>query len=117
MADQKGFQLLTIYEGRIHRNMTKNLQQLTELQAVRHAAEASRACSGTKLLKKPAASPNSMKWKVLPAIQPPASHTRMGLVFSNAEIAQFIRYLRRLDAARSAFPLPQPRKIDLKRTD
>jgi len=40
IADPKRFQLLTIYEGRIHRNMTKNLQQLTELQATRHAAEA-----------------------------------------------------------------------------
>jgi hypothetical protein len=119
IADPKRFQLLTIYEGRIHRNMMKSLQQLTDLQAARHAAEAEHT-----------AKQNALREQVLEeaclltqldemegtSCDSAASFTHPnGFVFSNAEIAQSIRHLRRLEAARKAFPLPQLRKIDLKR--
>ena len=37
------FQLLTVYERRIHSNMTKSLKQLTELQSIRRGAETEQA--------------------------------------------------------------------------
>jgi hypothetical protein len=37
------FQLLTTYERRIHSNMSKSLKQLTDLQAIRRAAEKDQA--------------------------------------------------------------------------
>jgi len=40
VADPARFQLLTIYERRIHSNMTKNMKQLIEIQAIRHTVEA-----------------------------------------------------------------------------
>jgi hypothetical protein len=40
IADPHRFQLLTLYEQRIHRTMQKNLKQLIELQTARQAVEA-----------------------------------------------------------------------------
>lgn len=38
-TNSERFQLLTVYERRIHSNMSKSLKQLTDLQATRRAAE------------------------------------------------------------------------------
>src|ERR1019366_5524147 len=45
IADPHRFQLLPICEQRIHRNMSKNLKQLTELQATRRALQAQNGAS------------------------------------------------------------------------
>jgi len=40
VADPAPFQLLTIYERRIHSNRTKNMKQPIGIRAIRHAVEA-----------------------------------------------------------------------------
>jgi hypothetical protein len=102
IADPKRFQLLTIYEGRIHRGMQKNLKLLTELQATRRALEAQHkaqrdhALEEARLLCQLAATEGE---SCDPSTDYPDPN---GFVFSNDEIAQSIRRISRLEAARHA---------------
>jgi len=119
VADPARFQLLTVYERRIHGNMTKSLKQLLELQAIRRAAETERAES-QKALRAQALRPASEKETRLltqldamegtpcgQALSPQSAGNEkhlwsaFGLVFSNAEIAQIVRHVSRLHAAQA----------------
>jgi hypothetical protein len=86
------FQLLTIYEQRINRNLQRNLKQLHELQAVRRE-QCERALEEAKLL----AQLNLMKG--LP-YEPAENQAQNGFVFSIAEINRAIDRDNRLQEAR-----------------
>jgi hypothetical protein len=73
-AQANQFQLLTIYEQRINRNMHRNLQQFQELQAERHQ-EHERALEEAQLL---------AQQSLLNGL--PYDPVKDGFVFSNAEI-------------------------------
>jgi len=105
VADPARFQLLTVYERRIHCNMTKSMKQLLELQALRRAAEAEHAKTQTALraqaLEEACLLTQLDEMEGTPC-DPAASFTHpFGLVFSNAEIAQSIRHVSRLHAAQA----------------
>jgi hypothetical protein len=101
IADPKRFQLLTIYEGRIHRNMTKNLQQLTELQAIRRAAEASLKARREQALDE--ARLHTQLAEIEGAVCDVAADLpENGFAFTTAEIAQAIRRANHLRAAHKA---------------
>ena len=87
------FQLLTIYEQRINRNLQRNLKQLHELQTERRA-QREQALEEAKLL----AQLNLMNG--LP-YEPDADQDENGFVFSNAEINRAIDRDNRLKEARS----------------
>ena len=101
IADSKRFQLLTTYEGRIHRNMTKNLQHLTELQAIRHAAEASRKAQREQALDEARLHTQLAEMEGVPC-DVAADFPENGFVFTTAEIAQAIRRAKHLRAAHKA---------------
>lgn len=86
------FQLLTIYEQRINRNLQRNLKQLHELQAERRE-QRERALEEAKLL----AQLNLMNG--LP-YEPTENQTPNGFVFSIAEINRAIDRDNRLQEAR-----------------
>ena len=106
VADPERFQLLTIYERRIHSNMTKNMKQLIELQAIRRTLEAAEKAEA--------------KAQRAQALDEARLHTQLaemegvtcdvatdfpdlnGFVFSTDEIAQAIRSTRHLKAAKHA---------------
>ena len=87
------FQLLTIYEQRINRNLQRNLKQLQELQAERRR-QCEQALEEAKLL----AQLNLMNG--LPH-DPAADQARNGFVFSIAEINHAIDRDNRLKEARN----------------
>ena len=106
VADPARFQLLTIYERRIHSNMSKSLKQLLELQAIRRAAEAERlkeqAALRAQALEEARLITQLDEREGTPC-DPAGSFTHpFGFVISNAEIAQNIRHYQRLKAARQA---------------
>ena len=101
IADSKRFQLLTTYEGRIHRNMTKNLQQLTELQAIRRTAEASRKAQREQALEEARLHTQLAEMEGVPC-DVAAGFPENGFVFTTAEIAQAIRRANHLRAAHKA---------------
>ena len=101
IADSKRFQLLTTYEGRIHRNMTKNLQQLTALQAIRHAAETSRKAQREQALEEARLHTQLAEMEGVPC-DVAADFPENGFVFTTAEIAQAIRRANHLRAAHKA---------------
>jgi len=106
IADPKRFQLLTIYERRIHCSMQKNLQMLNEMQATRRALEAKQieqakaqraqafeeACLLAQLAEMEGVSYD-------PATDYPDPN---GFVCKTEEITQFIRREQRLRLAKSA---------------
>jgi len=106
VEDSTRFQLLTTYEARIHRNMSKSLKQLTDLQATRRAAEAEHATT-QNTLRQQALEEASLHCRLAemegvpcdPATDYPDPN---GFVFSSAEIAQSIRRISHLKAARQA---------------
>ena len=106
VEDSTRFQLLTTYEARIHRNMSKSLKQLTDLQATRRAAEAEHATT-QNTLRQQALEEASLHSRLAemegvpcdPATDYPDPN---GFVFSNDEIAQSIHRISRLQAARHA---------------
>jgi hypothetical protein len=91
-AQANQFQLLTIYEQRINRNLQRNMKQLHELQAERKA-ECEQAFEEAQLL----AQLNLSKGL---AYDPAADFKPNGFVFSNAEINLAIDRNNRLQAAR-----------------
>jgi hypothetical protein len=98
IADPQRLNLLSLYERRIHGNMSRSLKQLTELQNVRRADEAGKkakafeeACLLAQLAEREGATWN-------PTDYPDPN----GFVFSPAEITQTIRRTARLEAARRA---------------
>ena len=106
IKDPHRFQLLTIYEQRIHRNMSKNLQQLTALQAIRRDAQAEYDAKQNALREKALeeacllaqlAEMEGVPYD--PAIDFPE---QIGFVLSTAEITRAIRRASRLKLARSA---------------
>jgi len=101
IADPRRFQLLTIYEGRIHRNMTKNLQQLTELQAIRVAAEASRKAQREQALEEARLHTQLAEMEGVPC-DIAADFPEIEFVFTTSEIAQAIRRANHLRAAHKA---------------
>jgi len=102
IADPKRFQLLTIYEGRIHRNMTRNLQKLTELQATRRAAEASRTALREQALDEARRLTQLAEMESVPCDIATDFPDKNGFAFSTSEIAQTIRRLTRLKDAKHA---------------
>lgn len=68
VADPERLQLLTIYERRIHGNMTKPNER--------------------ELLTKPASIPNSLKWRAYPVMSRSTSPTRMGSFFQLSQLAR-----------------------------
>jgi len=111
IADPKRFKLLTIYEGRIHRNMTKNLQQLTELQATRHAAEAKQNALREQALDEARLLTQLDSMEGTPcgqALSPDCAGngrhlwSANGFGFSTVEIARTIRRITRLKDVRHA---------------
>jgi cysteinyl-tRNA synthetase len=101
IADPKRFQLLTIYEGRIHRNMTKNLQQLNELQAIRHAAETSRKAQREQALEEARLHTQLAEMEGV-VCDIATDFPETGFVFTTSEIAQAIRRANHLRAAHKA---------------
>jgi hypothetical protein len=106
-ADPARFQLLTVYEMRIHRKTSNDLKQLKQTQAVRLALEAmekaaaevrrAQAWEEASLLIELALSEGE-------SCDPDGTFTHPnGFVFSNAEIIGDIRYACRLQAARTQF--------------
>jgi hypothetical protein len=85
------FQLLTIYEQRINRNLQRNLKQLYELQAERKA-QREEALEEAQLLAQLNLS------RGLP-YDPAADFEQNGFVFSNVEINRAIDRNNRLQAA------------------
>jgi hypothetical protein len=100
------FQLLTIYERRIHSNMTKSLRQLTELQATRRAAEAEQAATQNALraqaLDEARLHTQFAAMEGMPCDVAADFPNQNGFVFSTAEIAQIIRKVSHLNAAKRA---------------
>jgi hypothetical protein len=101
------FQLLTIYEQRINRNLQRNLKQLHELQAERKT-QRERALEEAQLL---------AQLNLINGIpnDPAADFDQNGFVFSNAEINHAIDRNNRLKEARElqkeakiAQPRPKP---------
>ncbi len=102
IADPKRFQLLTIYEGRIHRNMTKNLQQLTELQAIRRAARIQvRKAQRDQALDEARLHTQLAEMEGV-TCDVATDFPETGFVFSTSEIAQAIRRANHLRAAHKA---------------
>jgi hypothetical protein len=93
-AQAHHFQLLTIYEQRINRNLQRNLKQLQELQAERKA-QRERALEEAQLLAQLNLSQG------LP-YDPAADQVQNGFVFSNAEINRHINRGNRLREAQEA---------------
>lgn len=92
-ANANQFQLLTIYEQRINRNLLRNLKQLQELRAERRE-QRERALEEAKLL---------AQLSLLNGLphQPDADETKNGFVFSIAEINRAIDRDNRLQEARN----------------
>ncbi|HEX4276930.1 MAG TPA: hypothetical protein VHZ74_16350 [Bryobacteraceae bacterium] len=109
IADPQRLNLLSMYERRIHGNMSRSLKQLTEIQTARRAAEAKvkadaeakrqqafeEACLLAELAEKEGI-PHD------PAQYPDPG----GFVFSTAEITAAIGRVTRLKQAREAFCVP-----------
>ena len=93
-AQAHQFQLLSIYEQRLNRNLQRNLKQLQELQAERRQ-QYERALEEAQLLAQLSLSQG------LP-YNPAADHVQNGFVFSNSEINRYIDRNNRLREARKA---------------
>ena len=111
VADPARFQLLTIYERRIHSNMTKSLKQLTELQATRRALEARQNALRAQALEEARLLAQLAEMEGVPLGQALSQEcagndndlwSENGFVFSTAEIAHRIRRVARLKAAKHA---------------
>jgi hypothetical protein len=100
IADPHRFQLLTLYEQRIHRTMQKNLKQLIELQTARRAAESAQKAQRDQALDE--ARLLSQLAEIKGAAYEPSTDdsTPNGFVFSNTEIAASIRRESLLTEAR-----------------
>ena len=100
------FQLLTIYERRIHGNMSKSLRQLTDLKPTRLALEA-REKAEAKALREQALEQARLLTQLAEMEGEPCDIATeyphlIGFVFSDAEIAQAIYFAGRLKAAKHA---------------
>jgi hypothetical protein len=100
------FQLLTIYERRIHGNMSKSLKQLTDLKTARLALEA-REKAEAKAQREQALEQARLLTQLAEMEGEPCDiateYPRLiGFVFSDAEIAQAIYFAGRLKAAKHA---------------
>ena len=102
IADPRRFQLLTVYEQRIHRNMSKNLKPLTELQATRRALEAERNAKREQALEEARLHSQLAEMEGVPCDIATDFPDPNGFVFSSAEIAQSIRRISHLKAAKRA---------------
>jgi hypothetical protein len=102
IADPERFQLLTIYERRIHGNMTKSLKQLTELQTTRRALEAKRNALREQALEEACLLAQLAEMEGVPYDSATDYSDPIGFVFSTAEIAHRIRRVTRLKAAKRA---------------
>ena len=102
IADSKRFNLLTIYEGRIHRTMQKNLQSLRDLQATRRAEEAERKTRREEALEQARLLTQLAEMEGVPCDIATDYPQLIGFVLSPAEIAQSIRLATRLKAAKRA---------------
>ena len=100
-ADANQFQLLTIYEQRINRNLQRNLKQLHELQAERRE-QREQAIEEAKLLAQLSLM-NGLPY------EPNADQGKNGFVFSIAEINRAIDRDNRLKAAKLAAIPASPR--------
>ena len=102
-AQANQFQLLSIYEQRIHRTFLRNLNQLQELQAERRE-QRERALEEAQLL--------AQQSLLNGVAYDPAKDAKNGFVFSNAEINHAIDRGNRLQEANSlkqaAFTAPEP---------
>ena len=116
------FQLLTVYERRIHSSMTKSLKQLTDLQAARRAAETEQAARQAALraqaLDEARLHTQLAEMEGLPCDVATDFPNPNGFVFSTSEIAQVIRKVKHLNAAKRAessgwAELPPERPIPL----
>lgn len=106
VATPERFQLLTVYERRIHSNMTKSLNQLTELQANRRALEtmvkAESNAQRVRALDEARLHTQFAEMEGAPCDVATDFPDPNGFVFSNAEIAQVIRKVSHLSAAKRA---------------
>jgi predicted amidohydrolase len=102
IADPERFQLLTIYERRIHSNMTKSLKQLTELQTTRRALEAKQNVLREQALEEARLLAQLAEMEGVPYDSATDYSDPIGFVFSTAEIAHRIRRIARLKAAKRA---------------
>jgi hypothetical protein len=105
-ANPERFQLLTIYERRIHSGMTKSLKQLTDLQAARRAAEteqtARQATLRAQALDEARLHTQLAEMEGVPCDVAADFPNSNGFVFSTSEIAQVIRKVTHLNAAKRA---------------
>jgi predicted amidohydrolase len=106
VADPARFQLLTIYERRIHSNMAKNMKQLIELQAIRRALEAGQKAEAkaqrAQALEEARLHTQLAEMEGVPCDVAVDFPNDNGFVFSTAEIAQVIRTVSHLKAAKRA---------------
>ena len=106
VADPERFQLLTIYEMRIHRKTQNDLKQLKELQTARRALDArenlDREARRAKAFEEACLLVQLDETEGAPV--DPATDFRHpnGFVFSTAEIGESIRFGRRLELAKNA---------------
>jgi len=100
------FQLLTIYERRIHSTMSKSLKQLTDLQATRRDAEKEQAARQAALraqaLDEARLHTQFAEMEGAPCDVSADFPNSNGFVFSTAEITQVIRKVSHLNAAKRA---------------
>jgi hypothetical protein len=107
LNDAPSFNLLSLYEQRIHRNLMKNTQMLEELQAkARAAAQATReVLSGTPAEQTAALAPPDPN----PAPAPTARHkTENGFVFSNGRRTTAATATEASDASETGPSIPNP---------
>ncbi|HWF11994.1 MAG TPA: hypothetical protein VG297_26175, partial [Bryobacteraceae bacterium] len=112
IADPGRLNLLSLYERRIHGNVSRSLKQLQDLQAVRLAAEASARqqaeAARARALEEECLLAQLAEAEGIP-YDPADSRAPNGLVFSSDEIAAASRRKARLEAARR---LSQPRRVN-----
>ena len=100
--DPARFQLLTIYERRIHSNMTKSLTQLVELQASRRALEANQNALRAQALEEARLLAQLAEMEGIPCDPATDFPDQNGFLFSTVEITHRIRRITRLKAAKRA---------------
>lgn len=113
IADPHRFQLLTIYEQRIHRKMSRDLNRLAELQANRRALEAARKAQREQALEEARLHTQLAEMEGAPCDVATDFPDPNGFVFSNAEIARSIRSVNHLKAARRAEAADWDRSVRL----
>lgn len=116
VADSHNFQLLTIYEQRIHRSLQKSMQQLATLQASRRALEAEQKAQRDQAFDEARQLLELAEIDDEPYDNAADYPDPQGFVFANAEISQFSQRQRRLQEARNRLAPLKPTAFPQKST-